>query len=271
MIVLFELFSRRFDPIAIAIMFTWYEAVGVITNLLGGIMGSTKGLRHGLLWGLSCQLVGIVLMAVLLVSDSWSKYSVIVYVTLAQTFAGVAKDLVKLAGKSSTKLVKVLKNNTNQDGLFKIVAWLTGAKNSMKGFGFFFGALLIQYAGFWQSLLVLFLMILPLFILTIFYLDCSLGITSKRPKTIGEIFKKDDAVNVISLARFFLFSSRDVWFEIVLPIYLRSVYGWNYMFAGMVLALWVIFYGIIQSATPTHILARLGQYPVKKGKILIPW
>ncbi|CAG8700074.1 2057_t:CDS:2, partial [Racocetra fulgida] len=45
-------------------------------------------------------------------------------------FSGVAKDLVKLGGKSITKLVT--KSSYHQSQLFKLVAWLTGAKNSVK-------------------------------------------------------------------------------------------------------------------------------------------
>ncbi|KAJ3328062.1 hypothetical protein HDU91_004203, partial [Kappamyces sp. JEL0680] len=119
-----------FDAIAIAVMFSWYEAIGIIANLLGGVYGTTKGLKFNLVWGLVCQLVGIALLGVLQVSQDWNRYSVIVYVTLVQTFSGVAKDMVKIAGKSSTKLVKVLKKGgTDSDNLFKVVAWLTGAKN----------------------------------------------------------------------------------------------------------------------------------------------
>jgi hypothetical protein len=55
---------------------------------------------------------------------------VIVYATFVQSFSGIAKDMVKIAGKSSTKLVKLLKKNgLEDDDLFKVVAWLTGAKN----------------------------------------------------------------------------------------------------------------------------------------------
>ena len=81
MIILFELFTRKFDIIAIGVMFSWYEAIGIITNLVGGILGSKHGLRLSLLIGLSNQLLGIGLLSILVVSENWDKYSVIVFVT----------------------------------------------------------------------------------------------------------------------------------------------------------------------------------------------
>lgn len=108
----------------IAIMFTLYELAGVFTNLLGGIAGSKWGLRFCLLLGLLFQLVGIGMLMGL--QDSWvgtpsvfrksrfelcrkvsklkpalflrlkEKYTIIIYITCAQAFSGVAKDLVKM-------------------------------------------------------------------------------------------------------------------------------------------------------------------------------
>ncbi|CAG8841085.1 11612_t:CDS:2, partial [Racocetra persica] len=36
---------------------------------------------------------------------------------------------------------------------------------------------------------------------------------SKKKLTFGEIFNKGRDVNILSIARMFLFSSRDLWFE----------------------------------------------------------
>lgn len=270
MIVLFELYKRRFNVIQIAIMFTLYELVGVFTNLFGGLFGTTHGLKYSLVVGLICQLVGIGSLVGLIWTESWTSTQVICFVTFVQIFTGVAKDMVKLAGKSSTKLVKVLKGN-HDDSLFKVVAWLTGAKNSVKGFGFFLGAALINYIGYWPSLLILFLMIL-FSLPASYYLDDSLGKSkSQSPKTWRQIFVQDPSINALSVARLFLFGSRDVWFEIILPIYLRKQYSWEYIFAGTIMATWIMFYGAVQTFTPTLVLAPLKQYPLSKGTTLVPW
>jgi hypothetical protein len=59
--------------------------------------------------------------------DNWSKQTAIVYLAIAQMFAGVAKDLTKLGGKTVTKLVSPEEQNTF---LFKLVSLSTGWKNS---------------------------------------------------------------------------------------------------------------------------------------------
>lgn len=51
--------------------------------------------------------------------DSWTKTEAIVYVTAAQLLCGVAKDLVKLGGKTVTKLVTP---DEKKSSLFRLVS-----------------------------------------------------------------------------------------------------------------------------------------------------
>jgi hypothetical protein len=46
-----------------------------------------------------------------------------VYVTFFQCFSGVAKDLMKITGKSTPKLVT---KEGAEGRLFRLVAWITG-------------------------------------------------------------------------------------------------------------------------------------------------
>ncbi|KAJ3009531.1 hypothetical protein HKX48_007883 [Thoreauomyces humboldtii] len=270
MIVLFALYQRHYQPFDIALMFTSYEALGVVTNLLGGIVGSQWGLRLCTLTGLTCQLVGMCLLFAMIGADDWPRGAVIGYVVFAQSFAGVAKDLVKLAGKSVTKLVAKDDRGTHSS-LFRLVAWLTGAKNSIKGLGFFAGAALLNYAGLWPSLLVLAILCTAV-VPACTRLDADLGV-SKAPTriTLRQIFDKGFSVNMLSLARVFLFGSRDMWFEVVLPIYLRAMFNWSFIASGSYMAAWIMLYGAVQSATPQLILRPLGCYPVRRGVALVPW
>lgn len=48
----------------------------------------------------------------------------------AQMLCGIAKDLTKLGGKTVTKLVTP---DEQQTKLFKLVSFITGWKNSLKG------------------------------------------------------------------------------------------------------------------------------------------
>ncbi|CAN0379464.1 unnamed protein product, partial [Discosporangium mesarthrocarpum] len=58
----------------------------------------------------------------------------------------------------------------------------------------------------------------------------------KEKFTWGSIFKKNHNMNILSLARFFLFGSRDMWFEVALPLYLRGELGWSEPVVGLFLA-----------------------------------
>ncbi|CAM9266029.1 unnamed protein product, partial [Hapterophycus canaliculatus] len=75
-----------------------------------------------------------------------------VYITAWQALAGVAKDLMKLTGKATPKLVT---KEGAEGRLFQLVAWLTGMKNALKGFGSFLGALLVAQIGYVNSLWIL--------------------------------------------------------------------------------------------------------------------
>lgn len=69
------------------------------------------------------------------------------------------------------------------------------------------------------------------------------------------------------LARCFLFGSRDLWFEVPLPFFLRdSVYGLGLerQVVGAFLAGYIILYGQTQSYTPQLVIAPLRQTPPNK-------
>ncbi len=84
------------------------------------------------------------------------------------------------------------------------------------------------------------------------FLDESIGKSSKPlPRRIWA--STYPAVNKLSIARFFLFGSRDIWFVVALPIFLDESLGWSFEGIGAFLAAWVIGYGIIQSGAPSVI------------------
>ena len=63
----------------------------------------------------------------------------------AQDVCGVAKDLTKTASKSAIKVAEAEPpGEARESRLFAWVAWFTGSKNAMKGFGFFLGGLLLE-------------------------------------------------------------------------------------------------------------------------------
>ncbi len=218
MIVLLHAYNKSFSALEVAIMFTLYELAGVFTNLAAGMMGDRWGIRLTLITGLCLQVFSYGLLFGW--RDGWSKETAIVYVTIAQMFAGIAKDLTKLGGKTVTKLVTPEGRDTR---LFKLVSLLTGWKNSLKGVGYFLGSALLEVSyelalGFMIGLIVI---ALPF---AIFGLSKDLGTAKKKSASLREIFVFDNYnLNVLSLARLFLFASRDFWFEV--PVSARECHS----------------------------------------------
>ncbi|KAL7455278.1 hypothetical protein ACHAWC_009372 [Mediolabrus comicus] len=139
MIVLLHAYNKSFSALQVAIMFTLYELAGVFTNLAAGMMGARWGIRFTLIVGLCLQIFSYGLLFGW--KDEWSQRTAIIYVTIAQMFAGIAKDLTKLGGKTVTKLVTPEGRDTR---LFRLVSLLTGWKNSLKGVGYFLGSALLE-------------------------------------------------------------------------------------------------------------------------------
>ena len=101
----------------------------------------------------------------------------------------------------------------------------------------------------------------------IFGLSNKLGRARKENVKLAQLFKNKYNINVLSLSRVFLFGSRDLWFEVPLPFFLRdpaSGIGWSRTLTGAFLAIFIIVYGQVQSWTPQLVLRPLRQSPPDK-------
>ena len=178
-----------------------------------------------------------------------NEYLTVPYIMIIQGFSGVAKDLVKMSSKSSLKVIN-LKGEETQ--LFKWVSVLTGSKNALKGVGFLLGGIMLTYLGFQDSMALMAATLFLLTLFTFFSVPKNLGKVKKKT-TFKSLFSKSRNLNILSMARFFLFGSRDIWFVIGLPVYLQMSLGWSHSFVGGLLAFWVIGYGIAQTLVPRFI------------------
>lgn len=244
LLVLFYFFERGYSPIAVASLFVFYELFGIVTNLVGGWLAARMGLRVTLLGGLGTQLVAL---AMLLVAPT--SLLVVPYVMAAQALSGIAKDLTKMSSKSAIKLV-VPEDASGQ--LYRWVALLTGSKNAIKGVGFFVGGLLLTTVGFHAALGVLMAIVATGLVLVLVLMRGELGRPDRRARFRG-MFSHNRSVNVLASARIFLFASRDVWFVVGVPVFLRAEEGWSFWQVGAFLALWVIGYGFVQATAPRYI------------------
>jgi hypothetical protein len=212
-----------------------------VTNLVGGWVGSRRGLNRTLVAGLITQIVA--LSTLTLLDDNWSTWVAVTFVMILQALSGVAKDLTKMSSKSAVKTV------AGDGALFRMVAILTGSKNALKGVGFFVGAALLSWVGFdaalWSMSAALAVTVVALMI----FLNEDIG-KSKRKAPLRSVLSKSTALNRLSAARVFLFASRDIWFVVALPVFLADELGWSHEGIGAFLAAWVIGYGIVQSSAP---------------------
>ena len=241
MLVLLHFNELGYSPVSIAFLFLAYEFMGILTNLLGGWVGSRRGLNRTLVAGLGLQIIALIALS--FESPTWQKWLSVSFVMAMQALSGVAKDLTKMSSKSAVKTV------AGDGSLFRMVAILTGSKNALKGVGFFVGAALLSGIGYdgalWSMSGALAITVIALLI----FLNEDIG-KSKKKAPLRSVLSKSSAINRLSIARFFLFGSRDIWFVVALPVFLSDELGWSERRVGGFLALWVIGYGIVQSTAP---------------------
>lgn len=243
MLVLFHFFRLGYTPFTLAFLFLLYEAAGVVANVGGGYFASRYGIPRMLAVGQVLQIAGLIMLSLL--DPAWSAVLSVAWVVGAQGIAGIAKDVTKTASKSAIKA-------TSAEGsgqLFKWVAWFTGSKNAIKGFGFFLGGLLLDVVGFRPALWLMAALIGVIFVAGLALLPRQLG-KAKSSKSFRELFSKSRSVNLLAAARVFMFGARDVWFVVGLPIFLYG-HGWRFLQVSGFLAAWTVVYGGVQAVAPS--------------------
>jgi predicted MFS family arabinose efflux permease len=243
MLVLLHFYALGYTPFMLASLFLLYETAGIFANLGGGWLATRFGIPRMLAAGLVLQIGGLLLLSAL--APGWSAALSVAWVVAAQGVSGVAKDITKTASKSAIKATSEGGNGQ----LFKWVAWFTGSKNAMKGFGFFAGGLLLQLVGFKPALWLMAAMLAAVLVGVLASLPRELG-KAKASKSFAELFAKSRAINLLAAARIFLFGSRDVWFVVGLPVFLYAQ-GWKYMEVAGFVASWTIGYGLVQGVAPS--------------------
>ncbi len=247
MLVVLYFHQLGYSPLAIALLFLFYEFFGVITNLFGGWMGARLGLNRTMNLGLALQIAAL---CMLLVPAAWLT---VPWVMAAQAMSGIAKDLNKMSAKSG---VKILLENNQESTLLRRVALLTGSKNALKGVGFFVGGVLLTWVGFQGAVGLMAAVLLIVWLLSIYCLHANLGRSKFKPK-FTQMFSQSQSVNALAAARLFLFGARDIWFVVAVPVFLIAECEWSASGVGSFLAIWVIGYGVVQAMVPSLFRQRL--------------
>jgi predicted MFS family arabinose efflux permease len=250
MLVLLHFFQLGYSPFVLSFLFLLYEAAGIAANFIGGWLATRFGITRMLTVGLSTQIIGFLVLSAL--SPDWAAALSVAWVVVAQGICGIAKDLTKTASKSAIKVAEKEARAENAEGrLFRWVAWFTGSKNAMKGLGFFLGGLLLEVLGFRLALWTMAGLLALVLLGVVLSLPPMMG-KSKASTSARELFGKSRGVNLLAAARIFLFGARDVWFVVGVPVFLYAS-GWTFTMVGGFMALWTIFYGLVQASAPALI------------------
>lgn len=257
MLVLLHFHTLGFSPVQLAYLFVLYEVAGVVTNLCAGWIAKRFGLTSTLYAGLALQIVALLALAGL--DPDWGLWASVAFAMAVQGLSGVAKDLSKMSSKSAVKLLAP----TDEGGLFRWVALLTGSKNAVKGVGFFLGAVMLGAVGFVPAVLGM-AAILGAVLLAVMVLMPSGLPTGIKGAKFREVWATDARINWLSVARLFLFGARDVWFVVGIPIYFYAVLSDGsvegnraaFFAIGSFMALWIILYGMVQAGAPKLLRAK---------------
>lgn len=259
MLVLLHFNALGFTPVQLAWLFLLYEVAGIVTNLAAGWLAARFGLAATLYGGLALQIGALAALAEL--DPGWSIPASVAFVMAVQGVSGVAKDLAKMSSKSAVKLLAP----TEDGGLFRWVAALTGSKNAVKGFGFFLGAALLGLAGFKTAVWGMAAVLTVILIAVVLFLPAGLPGRTKSEESWSGWRSRDARVNGLSLARMFLFGARDVWFVVGVPVYFQAVLSDGtaegrreaFFLVGGFMALWIIAYGAVQAIAPRLLGAKI--------------
>jgi hypothetical protein len=251
MLVLLHFHTLGFTPVQLAWLFVLYEIAGMVTNLSAGWLAARFGLTATLYAGLGLQVLALIALAQL--DPGWAIGLSVAYVMVVQGASGVAKDLAKMSSKSAVKILAPTENG----GLFRWVAILTGSKNAVKGLGFLLGAMLLATVGFVWAVLAMAAVLSVILVAVLIAMPPGLPKGRKGAK-FSEVFSKSANVNWLSAARVFLFGARDVWFVVGIPIYFYAVLSDGtaegnraaFFMIGTFMAGWIILYGAVQAAAP---------------------
>ncbi len=251
MLILLHFNGLGFSPIQLAYLFLLYEFMGMVTNLSAGWIAKRFGLTTTLYAGLGLQILA--LYALTRLDPAWSVAVSVGFVMAVQGLSGVAKDLAKMSSKSAVKLLAP----AGDGALFRWVAVLTGSKNAVKGLGFLLGAALLATLGFTVAIWAMGAVLAVILVAVALLMPPGLP-RGKKGTKFTEVFSRDARVNLLSLARVFLFAARDVWFVVGIPIYFYAVLSDGseagnraaFFQIGTFMALWIIAYGVVQARAP---------------------
>ncbi len=251
-LVLFYFYELGYTPFQLATLFVFYEIFGIITNLVGGFLAARFGLKTTLVMGLVTQILALLMLG--LAPDAW------LVVPLRDGRAGALGDR---QGPDEDELQerRQVRRRRRRARARSTAGWRSSpARRTRSRASASSSAACCSPSRAsrprcccsprWSSRAL---------VLTVPLMHGDLGRADRKAK-FKHMFSNNRAVNILAAARVFLFASRDVWFVVGLPVYLRTVLGWSFWQVGTFLAIWVIGYGIVQASAPRFVRRRSAEH-----------
>lgn len=215
----------------IAIMFLFYEAFGLATNMFAGFFLNRYGYRRAFLIALILHTVSS--LGYLAIGPGQTVVFVLFFVNVLRALRGIAKELIKTA---SAAYIKHLRTSDMQS------QWLLGGKDTAKGVGLFAGGLLLTVLGFTGAFVLLGLTTL----LSLTWANRQLvDIREHKRVSYRGFTQVSPQMRRLALARATLYAGRDLWLVLAVPVFLSQA-GVAQITIGAILAAGLITFGLTQ-------------------------
>ncbi|MEZ4743328.1 MAG: MFS transporter [Bdellovibrionota bacterium] len=238
--------SIGISPLKIGFMAFAFELFGLLTSILGGYFINRFGYRNGFLASLVFHTIAS--FGYLSIHGELDVTMMLVIVGVLRAFRGIGKELIET---TSTAYLK----QTNVKGRRGIILQiLFGGKESLRGVGLFVGGGLLTYLGFVESFAVLGVATLVALFIAGMYLSDFRELKSIQLK---DFFRTSKRMRYLAVIRLFLYSGRDLWLVVALPIFLTES-GVSNVETSLMVALGLVVFGASQVLFSAFLKARGG-------------
>ena len=196
----------------IGVMFFTYELFSLLMNFFSGWLINRVGYKAAVLLSLTGHTLAS--LGYLAVSKDLGTMGVLVLVNLLRALRGTGKELILTTSSAW------LKQDTERRSRFLAVQFLLGGREGVKGAGLLTGGLLLTAFGFREAFMVLALitfLCIPgcLFILPDFREEVRVP--------ARDFFLVRRKLHKLAVVRALLYSGRDMWLVIAVPVYLQAI------------------------------------------------
>ena len=224
----------------IAVLFVTFELFGLMTTMSAGFLINRFGYRFAFV--LSLILHSIASWGYLGL-DYGPFWCTVLLINGLRGTRGVAKELIKTTSSAYLRHLPKRKHAANI---------LLGGKDTTKGFGLFIGSILLTFFSFKFSFFILGILTVIMTIFSIFLIPYFKEVEQVSYRGFFSVSKN---MFKLSCLRALLYSGRDLWLVVVLPVYLKQQLLSNAQ-VGFIMALGLVLFGIIQPLTSIFVKSK---------------